>query len=76
MSKEFQMRFGIDFANWGTQSRVWSCVQRQCGGAAIEGLLLTILWLSGETVFHILGPNHIERARITNGAKAWGGWLV
>ena len=24
---------------------------------------------AGETVFHILGPNHIERARITDGAK-------
>jgi hypothetical protein len=23
----------------------------------------------GEAVFHILGPNHIERARITDGAK-------
>jgi hypothetical protein len=24
---------------------------------------------AGETVFHILGPNHVEGARITDGAK-------
>ena len=38
----------------------WRCHRR---------IIADYLMAAGETVFHILGPNRIERARITNGAK-------
>ena len=38
----------------------WRCHRR---------IIADYLMAVGETVFHILGPNHIERARITDGAR-------
>jgi uncharacterized protein (DUF488 family) len=38
----------------------WRCHRR---------IIADYLMAAGETVFHILGPNHIARARITGGAK-------
>lgn len=38
----------------------WHCHRR---------IIADYLMAAGETVFHILGPNHIERARITDGAR-------
>jgi len=38
----------------------WRCHRR---------IIADYLMAAGEAVFHILGPNHIERARITDGAK-------
>ena len=50
MSKEF--RCGLArLRELGHVTRVWSCAQRQCGGAVIEGLLLTILWLPAKRYF-------------------------
>jgi uncharacterized protein (DUF488 family) len=38
----------------------WRCHRR---------IIADYLIAAGETVFHILGPNHVERAHMTEGAR-------
>jgi uncharacterized protein (DUF488 family) len=76
MSEEFQTGLaGLRELGRSTQSAImcaeavwWRCHRR---------IIADYLIAAGETVFHILGPAHIEQARMTDGARLGpGGVLV
>jgi hypothetical protein len=64
-------------ANWDTSSVSRSCAPRPCGGRCDRRIIADyLLLLADEFVFHIIGADRIEPARMRAAARLAGGRFV